>query len=187
MKTHVLLIACALPIAACDRSPEISEKDASVAEVAEKVRQAGGDQSFVRPGMWQSKVTIEQFEVPGMPPEVAQRMKTMMAEQQAHDFETCLTPDEVKRPKEDFFAGKNNQCRYDSFNMGGGKIDAVMRCGDGKGATNVMQMAGTYSPESYNMQMAMKMAGGGQPEAGVSMRMRVEARRTGECTKDAQG
>jgi len=188
MKTHVLLIACALPLVACDSSPQVQEKDASVAEVAEKVREAGADQSFVRPGLWQSKVTIEQFEVPGMPPEVTQRMRTMMAEKQEHDFETCLTPEQVKRPKEDFFAGKNNECRYDSFTMGGGKIDAVMRCGGGRDGTNVMQMAGTYSPEAYNMQMSMKMQGNDQPPAAaVTMRMRVEANRIGECAKNAQG
>jgi hypothetical protein len=45
-----------------------------------------------------------------------------------------------------------------------------------------MQMAGTYSPESYEMQMSTKSEGGGGAERGMAMRMRVEAHRIGECT-----
>ena len=184
MRPAMLLLA-ALPLGACDRSPQVDEKDASVAEVAEKVREAGADQGFVQPGQWQSKVTIEQVEIPGMPAEVTARMKAMMAEQQEHQFESCLTPDEVKRPKEDFFAGKNKSCRYDHFTMGGGKIDATMRCGGRQGETNVMQMAGTYSPTDYNMQMSMRIAGGEPAQSGALMRMRIEAHRTGECKAEA--
>jgi len=180
MKPAILLIACALPPTACNKGPQVNEKDASVAEVAQKVRQSAGDQAFVRPGLWESKVTIEKFDVPGMPPEMAQRMKTMMAENQEHGFQTCLTAEDVKRPKEDFFAGKNNQCRYEHFTMGGGKIDAAMHCGGKDGGTQVMQMAGTYSPDSYQMQTAMKLNGAGA-QGGMNMSMRVEAQRVGEC------
>lgn len=181
MRFALALVAAVLPLAACDRSPQVNEKDASVEEVAQKVRESGADAAFVRPGLWESKVTIEQFDVPGMPAEMVQRMKTMMAQNQEHGFQTCLTAEEVKRPKEDFFAGKNKECRYEHFTMGGGKIDAAMHCG-GKDGTQVMQMAGTYSPESYQMQTAMKMEAGGGAEGGMAMTMRVEARRVGECT-----
>lgn len=181
----IALIACALPLAACNSSPKIDERNASVAEVAQKVREAGTTDAFVRPGRWESKVTIEQFEIPGMPPEMAQRMKAMMAEKQEHDFVTCLTPEDVKRPKEDFFAGKNNECRYEHFTMGGGKIDAVMRCDNNSGGAPVMQMAGTYSPDAYQMQTSMKMTGTGG-EGGMSMQLRIDAHRAGECTGKEQ-
>jgi hypothetical protein len=182
MKHAVLMIACALPLAACNK-PQVNEKNASVAEVAEKVRESGADANFVRPGLWESKVTIDQLDVPGLPADMAQRMKTMMAEKQEHGFQTCLTPSDVKRPKEDFFAGKNKECRYDHFTMGGGKIDAAMRCG-GENGTSVMQMAGTYSPDSYRMQTSMKVEATGRQEGGMSMKMRIEAQRIGECTAE---
>jgi hypothetical protein len=181
MKYVLLAVTAAVALAACNKSPEVHEKDASVADVAKKVREAGADQSFVRPGLWQSKVTIEQLDMPGVPAEMAGRMKTMMAQNQAHGFKTCLTAEDVKKPKEDFFAGKNNECRYDHFTMGGGKIDAEMHCG-GKDGTNVMQMAGTYSPDSYQMQTSMKAQGKDEAAGGMSMRMRIEAQRVGECT-----
>ena len=182
MKMILCVLACALPLAACNKGPRVDEKNASVAEVADKVRESGGEASFIRAGQWQSKVTIEKFEMPGMPPEMVQRMKTMMAQNQEHGFQTCLTAEDVTRPKEDFFAGKNNECRYDHFTMGGGKIDAEMHCGGKRGETQVMQMAGTYSPESYQMQTSMKMEGGQTPEGSMAMTMRIEAQRTGECT-----
>jgi hypothetical protein len=182
MKTVLCVIACTLPLTACNKGPQVNEKNASVAEVAQKVREASPDAGFIRPGLWESKVTVEKFEMPGMPPEMSQRMKTMMAQNQEHNSQNCLTPEDVKRPKEDFFAGKNNECRYDHFTMGGGKIDAAMRCGGKHGESQVMQMAGTYSPESYQMQTSMKMEGGSTPEGSMAMTMRIEARRVGQCS-----
>jgi hypothetical protein len=181
MKSAAILIACALPLAACNKGPQVNEKNASVAEVAKKVREAGGEESFIRAGLWQSKVTIEKFEMPGMPPEMTQRMKTMMAQNQEHGSQHCLTAEDVKRPKEDFFAGKNNACRYDHFTMGGGKIDAAMHCGGSHGESQVMQMAGTYSPDNYQVQTSMNMAGGKSSEGAMAMTMRIEAQRVGEC------
>ena len=180
MNHAACLAASILLLAACNKSPEVKAKDASVAEVANKVREAGADQSMVRPGLWQSKVTIDQFDMPGIPVEMAQRMKSMMAQQQEHGSRTCLTSEDVKRPKEDFFAGKNNQCRYDHFTMGNGKIDAVMHCGKGDSA-QVMQMAGTYSPDSYQLQMSMKTTAAQGEASGMAMKMRVESKRIGEC------
>jgi hypothetical protein len=182
MKSMLLgVAAAAVALCACNKSPKVNEKNATPAEVAQKVRESGGDQSFVHPGLWQSKVTIDQFDVPGMPPEMAQRMKAMMAEKQEHGFETCLTPEDVKKPKEDFFAGKDNECRYEHFTMGGGKIDAAMHCG-GKGGGSDMQMAGSYSPDSYHMQTAMKIQSDSGDEGGMSMKMHIDSQRVGECS-----
>lgn len=179
------IAALGLLAAGCNREPEVSATNASVAEVAEKVRKAGAGESFVRPGLWESKVTIEQLEVPGMPPEMAGRMKSMMAEKQMNASRNCLTAEDVKRPKEDFFAGQNKSCRYDRFNMGGGKMDAVMRCGD-KGASQVMEMSGTYSPDSYQMRMSNRVEAAAKGAEGeMAMKMRVDARRVGECTGKA--
>ena len=184
MKYSLLIIASAAALAACNKSPEIHETNASVADVANKVREASADEGFVHPGKWQSKVTIDDMQIPGMPPEMAQRMKQTMAQYQAHSFETCLTKAEVKKPKEDFFTGKNENCRYDHFTMADGKIDAVMRCtGEREGGNQVMQLAGTYAPETYAMSMSMKQEGGEGASAGMTMKMHVDARRIGECTK----
>jgi hypothetical protein len=181
MKQLLLVFTAAVALGACNKSPKVDAKNATPAEVAEKVRESGADQNMISPGLWQSKVTIEKFDMPGMPPEMAGRMKTMMAENQGHDFQTCLTAEDVKKPKEDFFAGKNNQCRYDHFTMGGGKIDALMQCGKEAGRTT-MRMAGTYSSDSYQMQMATQADTGEAGAGAMQMQMRVEAKRVGECS-----
>ena len=175
MHRAILLLCLAVPLGSCGSKPAVDEKNASVEEVAQKVREASKDEGFVRPGKWQSTVKIDKMDMPGMPPEVQTQMKGMMA--QAHTSESCLTPEEAKQPKANFFSGNEN-CRYDHFKMGGGRIDAEMHCDQG-GTTQVMQMAGTYSPDSYRMHMTSKGGAAGQS---MSMEMSVDAKRIGECT-----
>lgn len=177
MKSAAILVAIALPLAACGSKPEVDEKNASVEQVAESVREASADGDLIRPGEWQSTVTIEEMGMPGMPPEAQEQMKRMVA--QSHTSKSCVTPEEAKQPKGDFFGASEN-CRYDHFTMGGGKIDAEMHCTQ-EGMTQVMEMAGTYSPDAYQMRMTTKAEGMPGPAAGMSMRMRVDAKRVGEC------
>ena len=175
MNRAILLLSLAIPLAACG-GPTVDEENASVEEVAERVRAASDDEGLLRAGQWSTTVSIEEMDMPGIPPEAAEQMKRMVA--QSHTAESCLTPEEARRPKGDFFGGNEN-CRYDHFRMGGGKIDAAMRCEQG-GSAQLMQMAGTYSPESYQMRMKATTQGGPGGEA-MTMRMKVEAKRVGEC------
>ena len=178
MNRAIALIACLAPLAACSSEPEVSAKNASVDEVAEQVAEAGGSDNFVRPGKWESRVEIAEFEMPGAPPEVAAAMRGMNDRNEVTT--TCLTPEEARRPKEDFFAGAGKNCRYDHFEMGGGKIDAKMNC-TGGGASQTMTMQGTYGPDSYRMEMAMRADAGVGPAGGMTMKMNVDAKRVGEC------
>jgi hypothetical protein len=181
MKHVLLCVTAAAALGACN-SPKVDAKDATPADVAQKIQESGADQGMVAPGLWQSRVTIEKFAVPGMPPEMARRVKSMIPEGQVHDSRACLTPEDVKRPKEDFFTGKDTQCRYDHFTMGGGKIDAAMHCGRESGA-QTMQMAGTYSSDNYQMHMATEAkVDDGESGHAMQMQMRVEGRRIGECS-----
>ena len=180
----VMLALPLLLMSACDSGPEVSVDNAKPSEVAEKMRAAGGGTTFVQPGKWVSTITIEEMKIPGMSPEFAASMKQQMAKVQ--NVESCLTPEQAKRPKEDFFAGADKNCRYDHFEMDGGKIDAAMTCTHEQ-MVQKMTMAGSYSPERYDMAMTTNMEGGG-PQSGTTMKMRVEARRTGACdAKTAAG
>lgn len=180
MMKAALMVTCALALAACNRGPNINEKNASVEDVAAKVREASGREGFVKPGQWQSHVTIEDFDIPGMPPEAVKQMRSSIAQNRQNNFESCLTEEDAKQPKGKFFTG-NDECRYDHFTMGGGKIDAAMKCASGQGMTQIMTMKGTYSPESYDMRMTMKGEGMQGPASGMTMQMRVESKRIGEC------
>ena len=183
MRQAALLIAAVLPLAACNKEPQVDVKNASVGEVTTQVGQAGATESFVRPGKWESSVQFVSMDASGMPESARSMMQKMNDRRQV--LTTCLKPDDVKQPKEDFFSGKKDgNCRYDHFKMAGGKIDAVMRCNQG-GANQVMKLTGDYSPEAYSMQMAMKSEGGPSGIKDMTMNMRVDARRVGEC--DSKG
>lgn len=186
MKHSARLLACALgcaaPLASCNTEPEVSATNATVEDVAEQVADARDGDGFVRPGKWQSRVQIEEFKLPGAPPEAEAAMRGM--HDRAQVYESCLTPEEAQRPKEDFFAGANKNCRYDHFTMGNGKIDAVMKC-SGEGVGQTMAMEGTYGPDNYQMRMTMKAEAESGPSGGMTMRMRVDAKRIGECDGEA--
>lgn len=180
--TTAMAVLCGAALAACDSKPQVDVRNASVAEVANKVADATAtDQSMLRPGKWQSTMTIEELKAPGMPANMTSRLKGMIGSGQSH--ETCLTQAEAKRPNGGFFAGTPDQCRYDRFTMGNGKIAARMTCAQ-QGVSQVMEMTGDYSPEQYRMTMQTRTEGGG-PAGGMTMKMRVDSRRIGECTAKA--
>lgn len=176
---RVALLVLVVGLSACGRSePDVDARNASVAEVAEQVRGASKEAGFIRPGKWLSRITLEDVSAPGVPEQVRDQMKGMMAGQKA--YESCLTPEQAKRPNEDFFTGAESNCRYDHFRMGDGKIDAKMQCKQG-GVTQVMELDGSYSPDSYQMRMTTNTAGAAGAVAGMSMKMRVDSKRVGEC------
>ena len=175
---HMLLIACLVPLAACGNEPEVDVENASVGEVAREVADAGGSGSFIQPGKWEARMTVEAIDAPGLPESVKTAMRGM--NERGEVTTSCLTPEDVKKPKEEFFAGADKACRYDHFRMGDGRIDAKMRC-DRQGASQEMAMQGTYSADTYSMKMTAKASGGEGPAANMSMTMKVDAKRVGEC------
>jgi hypothetical protein len=180
MKHIVIVIAGAAALAACNK-PAVDEKNASVAEVANAVRESGvANESFLKAGQWQVKATVEEMNMPGLPAEAQAQIKQTMVRAAANTFEYCLTEEEAKRPAGKFFTGKDtNQCRYDHFQLGGGKFDAAMRCEE-QGHVQTMKMNGTYSPDNYTTHVEMNVEGG--PQGSVTMKMRSEAKRVGQCT-----
>jgi len=186
MNHNALLIAYALPLAACNKSPEIHERNASVAEVAQKVRESGAAEIVARPGKWEMTSTVEQIEMPGAPPQAQAYIRENMARAANRSVEYCLTPEEAKRPGGKFFTGNESPgCTFEHFDIGGGKLDAAMRC-EREGRNMTMEINGTYAPDSYTTHVAMKTEGGRQ--SGMVMKLRNEARRIGDCTgKEATG
>ena len=174
--TRLLLILPLLALAACNNEPDIEMENASVAEVAAEMRKEG-TAKFINPGKWEQKATILEIDAPGMPPEARQMMQKAMDQAQTH--EVCLTPEQAKSPKEDFFAGADKNCRYEHFNWGDGKIDLKLNCKHPQ-ATQTMAMVGSYSPDNYTMTMTATNVGGG-PAGEMTMKMKVDARRIGPC------
>ncbi|HEX3423228.1 MAG TPA: DUF3617 domain-containing protein [Sphingomicrobium sp.] len=185
MNYSVWVVASALCLSACGKGPTVSVKNASGNEVASAVRQSGvmSSDSMIEPGLWQSKVVVQEMNIPGMPAQYADKMKQSIAERRNDVSKHCVTAADVKKPKEDFF-GADKSCRYEHFTMGGGKIDIAMVCKE-EGVTQNTSMSGSYTPTSYSMDMSSSGSGG--PGGGMTMKMHVDSQRVGECTGKDEG
>ena len=179
MRTALILASCAM-LAACNSEPEVKMENASIGDVAQEMRKQGSEVAFINPGRWQQTVTMIDVDAPGMPPEAKAMMQQAMGEAQVHDV--CLSPEQAKSPREDFFTGTDKNCRYEHFNWGGGKIDLKLNCKH-PNATQTMVLVGDYEPNSYTMTMTATNVGGGPAEQMV-MKMKVDAKRTGDCKGD---
>lgn len=143
----VLLATVAL--AGCGEKKDVDVKNASPGDVAAKV--AGSDMHFT-PGEWETQIKTADFEVEGMPPEVAAQMKQAMAQgKDAQIVRTCLTPEKAANPGKDFFASRDKDCQFKDFTMGDGKINGTLQCQGGASRGSSMTMSGTYNPDSYTM------------------------------------
>jgi hypothetical protein len=182
MKHSLVLIACASALAACNKGPEIHETNASVADVVNAAQAAGvSSDNVLHAGQWRLKSTMDEMNIPGLPASAQAEMKGVMGEKKVYTVEYCLSAEEAKHPRGKFFTGKeSDNCKYDHFDMAGGRIDAVMRCEGKPSGSMKMTVSGTYSPDSYTSRVAMEMSGG--REGGMTMKMHSEAHRIGECT-----
>lgn len=174
-----LAIAAALALTACSSEKAVTATDASVSDVAKKV--AGSGLKF-NPGRWESSMKFVKLEMEGMPPEAQAMMSKIMGKDRT--FASCLTKEEAEKPEAKFFGQADERCKYDSFSMGSGKIDAKMTCKAEQG-TQTMTMAGSYTPETYEMTMSIN--GQGMESRPMSMTMALTAKRSGECTGKEDG
>jgi len=177
MKRVVMLLPLPLTLvaAACNSGPTVKAENASVEEVSNKVAAAQASGSFISPGHWDGKVTITDISAPGMekmPPEAVKKMKAAMMK--GTEFGSCVTEADVKSPKAGMFGG-DKSCRYDHFEMSGGKIDAKLSC-EQAGQKRNMTIKGTYSADAYHTEV--RSDGG----AAGKMSAVVDAKRAGACT-----
>jgi len=168
-----------LALAACDSGPNVSATNATPEEVQEKVDAAGGGAVMVSPGRWEGTMTVHEIDIPGMPPEAREQMKAQMGSDQS--FTSCVTEEDVKQQKA-FFTGATDDksCKYDHFDMAGGKISAALKCDRGEQGRMTMTMNGDYAPDSYRMDMDSR-AEGSAPMGQMTMKMTVQAERVGAC------
>ena len=180
MKNAVCVLASVVCLSACNKGPTVELHNATGNQVAAAVTQAGvmNSDTMVQPGLWQSKTTVEEMNIPGIPAQYAAQAKQSMMERRNETNSHCIKPEDVKKPKEDFF-GADKSCKYDHFTMGGGKIDVAMVCHEEETTMNT-QVSGSYTPTSYSIETSMTGSGGAQN--GMSMKMHVDAQRVGECT-----
>ena len=177
-----LLAASGLMLAACNRGPEVDLTNATPAEVAKAMKDSGATRSMVRPGKWLSTVAVLEMNSPGMPADMQAMMKQRIGQPQT--VEACLTAEQVDNP-ERMLGQIPASCKYDRYTMGNGKMDGKLRC-DINGMKQEMAVAGTYSKDQYSITINNSTSAPagmtpGQPAMAMSMKMKVDSRRLGEC------
>ena len=170
MKTHLILSAAVLVLAACGKSGGGNESAAS----------GGGSASAsgvnLQPGEWEMKTEVVNVAAEGLPAGIAEGMKA----QASSTTKTCMTPEEAKGPKGDIFAGKDSNCKSEGFSWSGGRIKGKTVCtGQGGAGRTEMEMDGQYSAQSIDMTMKSKTDLAGKA---MTMEMRVSGKRIGECS-----
>ncbi len=175
----LMALTTALALAGCGSGKTVTATNESVSGVAEKVADAG---LKFNPGRWESTMKFVKMDMEGMPPEAKDMMSKVLGKDKT--FASCLTKEEAEKPDSKFFGQADERCKYDSFSMGSGKIDAKMTCKAEQG-TQTMTMNGSYTPETYDMTMTVN--GAGPMGKAMSMEMQLSAKRAGECTGKEAG
>ncbi|WP_025290666.1 DUF3617 domain-containing protein [Sphingomonas sanxanigenens] len=175
MRTASSALIALLALAACGESDEVKLENASVADVAEATKDKATTVKL-KPGQWRTTAELVSIDVPGLPKEVADQIGQSAAK--SSTTEDCVTQEEADKPQE-MLARDNGECRYDRFQMGGGKIDAVMRCkGTEQPGEMQISMSGNYQPERYDVAAEMVMTQQGKT---ITMRLKSRSERIGEC------
>lgn len=187
MRQAWIVIATAGMLAGCGSSTKetaaatgtVALHNATAGEVQEQVAAATGSGALFRPGHWEGTVKILDMAMPGMeklPPAMREQMKARMSS--GSSFQNCLTPQEAADARKTLAEHQEGECTYDHFTMAGGTIDAAMSC-KGGGVLRRMTMTGTYSQTGYHI--VSQTSGTGEGPAGVSMKVEMNAQRTGDC------
>jgi hypothetical protein len=189
MKTHLILGAAALALAACGSSGGEGNRsggnEAAAATggagkggtAANGSGGASGAEVSLQPGEWEMKMEVVDVKVEGLPEGVAEGMK----KEAGKANRTCMTPEEAKGPKPDLFTKDNpGNCKSEGFTWAGGRIQGKTVCtGEGGAGKSEMTMDGRYSPQSIDMTMKSDTEMMGKK---MTMEMRLSGRRVGECT-----
>ncbi|EJU10842.1 hypothetical protein LH128_21810 [Sphingomonas sp. LH128] len=148
---------------------------------AEEVKHEAAKLDTPQPGQYRQTVEITRLEVPGMPKEAAEQMKSMMAAKQESTI--CLTRADAEKGYRDMFrgVGKGNECSYSKFDVDGGRLDAQMDCqsaGDGK---STMTLNGTVRRDGSDVTVDMDTTGGPAPTGSMKMTIHLTTTRLGDC------
>lgn len=169
-----ILAAASLSLAGCgDKEAGEGGSEAKSAEQA-----ASASDIKPEPGRYEAKLKIIKMDMPGLPPELEGMFKQQLGK--IDTSVSCLTKEEAEKAEENFFKPPKtggDDCKYNDFKIGGGKITADMTCQDGP-AKQDMKMTGSYSADGYAMNVK---ADGNMGEQKMSMEMEIESKRVGDC------
>ena len=161
-----------------DGDGKVSNEEASAAMADVKIQ----------PGEWENTVEFVSVDMDEskLPPEakgmIGPMLKAMVG--QKTTVKNCITPEEAAKPDANFLSGNDNdECEYDKFVFGGGKMDIAMTCkGKSSGAGDAkVTMKGDFSPTAYTMDMNINTNAAEMGE--MTIKAKSSAKRIGECSE----
>ncbi|MFW2852358.1 DUF3617 domain-containing protein [Sphingomonas sp. TX0543] len=182
MKLFYAAALIPLILAGCDKKPEFKAENASVAEVAS----AANSMIRMEPGKWRTEVSVDSVEIANAPAQVADAMKRQLSATGKQTAESCVTKEQAERPPEDLLGGKGmKSCRYDSFAIKGGKLDAQMTCQGGPaGPASKIQskITGDFGSKSYDL---VSETSAHIQDQSITTKTKIKGARIGDCTPAA--
>ena len=134
-----------------------------------------------QPGLYKVTIKVNDISFPGMTGPMAQQAKAMFGGT-GHVSEFCLTPEEAKKGREEFYKRTaEGNCKYEQFNATGGAMQAVMVCQTGQGMSARSEMKGTFSATRSDLSMKTQSQVPGAP-GGMTMDAQITSERVGDCT-----
>lgn len=134
-----------------------------------------------KPGQYTQTMKVTKFEMPGAPPEMAAQMKATLGQAQATDF--CLTQEMSDKGFEEMFReiGKGGECKYQRFDVSGGKLDALLECESKTEGKGTIKMAGTVGSEGSDVTVEIDTKNPASPMGNTLIGMQMVSKRTGDC------
>lgn len=157
-------------LAGCDMADKPKSEDEVRDELSRMVKPQAG--------LYRSTSKLVSFDVPGMPPAQAERLKQMFSTQQAREF--CLTKAQAEKGYEEMTKQlAQGNCKADRFTADGNTLDAKLTCETGKEMKATIEMNGTISEQGSQMKMTVNQnAPGGRS---INMVAEVASQRVGDC------
>lgn len=179
MRAMIMVVGCALALAACGSEPDQPKTAEEVVAAADKLVKP-------RPGLYRNSAEIVEFEIPGIPPEQAARMRDMAAGLQGEQTTQCLTQAEAdegfRRVVKELGEGQNGiTCSFSRFDASGNDLDAALACSAPGGDDAEMTIEGTVEEERSRMRMEMNQQSDTIPGGEMRMTMEVVSERIGDC------
>lgn len=177
---HKILMAGAalLVVSACSDKGADRDNDGKVSADEAKAEMASGGAMKMKPGEWEVKISFDQVEGKGLPPQAMEMMKTQMAK--GITTKSCMTKEESEKPSADFFGSTaDSNCNFEELNRSGNSMKVAMTCKPEGGMTMTSKMDGSFAAESYTMNVEQKTEG--TPMGAFIMKGKIEGRRLGDC------
>lgn len=175
VKTGSAALALAvLALAGCNQADKGPKTMEEAKEEAAKLERP-------KPGQYTQTMTITRFEVPNAPPGMAEQLKGAMGQNQTTDF--CLTEEMSKQGFEEMFKelGKDGECKYQRFDVSGGKLDALLQCESKAEGKGTIALSGNVGDEGSDVTVKIDTVNPASPMGSTAITMQMVSKRTGEC------